>query len=179
MQKNVLVIASSLRKNGNSNTLANAFVDGAKASNHNVEIIYLANYNIEFCKGCLSCQTTHQCVIKDDMALILEKMKNADVLAFATPVYFYSMTGQMKTLLDRTNPLYDHDYKFKDIYLLASSADESMQAIDGTIKELSGWIECFENTKLVNTVLANGVTNVNDIVNHDALNKAYQLGKEL
>lgn len=179
MSKNVLVIASSLRKNGNSNTLANAFLQGAIKSGHHGELLYLSDYKINFCQGCLACQTTHQCVINDDVIKILEKMKKADVIAFASPLYFYEMSGQLKTLLDRTNPLYGSDYNFKDIYLLVSGAEKQQEAIEGIKKGLSGWIECFEKTNLAGVVFANEVTAPDDIDNHVALTKAYELAKAL
>lgn len=179
MSKNVLVIASSLRKKGNSNTLAKAFLQGAKESGHDSELLYLSDYKINFCQGCLACQTTHQCVINDDVIKILEKIKKADVLAFASPLYFYEMSGQLKTLLDRTNPLYGSDYNFKDIYLLVSGAEKHQEAIEGIVKGLSGWIECFEKTNLAGVVFANGVTDLDDINEHVALTKASELAKAL
>ena len=62
--------------------------------------------------------------------MIVEQMRQADVLVFATPIYFYEMSGQMKTLLDRTNPLFPGEYAFRDIYLLAASADEEASSMD-------------------------------------------------
>lgn len=66
--------------------------------------------NIRFCKGCLACQKTQHCVINDDAPAIVAKMHDADVIVFATPIYYYEMCGQLKTLLDRANPLYSSDY---------------------------------------------------------------------
>lgn len=114
MSKNVLVISSSLRKGSNSEMLADEFLKGAKEAGHNAEKLSLAGKTINFCIGCLSCQKTHKCVIDDDSREITEKMLNADVIVFATPVYYYSVCGQLKTLLDRANPLYPSDYKFRD-----------------------------------------------------------------
>lgn len=65
-------------------------------------------------------------------------MRSAEVIVFATPIYFYEMCGQMKTLLDRTNPLFPSDYAFRDIYLLASAADGAESAMDGAVKGLAG-----------------------------------------
>ena len=87
MSKKVLVITSSFRKGGNSDSLAEAFANGAREAGNEVESISLADKTIGFCKGCLACGKTQKCVIKDDAVEIAEKMKNADVIAFATPVY--------------------------------------------------------------------------------------------
>ena len=81
-------------------------MNGARETGHKVEKVSLKDKTIGFCKGCLACQKTGNCVIQDDAGEIVEKMLHADVLVFATPVYYYEMSGQMKTLLDRANPLY-------------------------------------------------------------------------
>lgn len=94
-----------IRTAGNSDILADYFLKGAEESQNIVEKVFLVNKKIEFCKGCLSCQNTGKCIIKDDANEIIEKIKNSDVVVFSTPIYFYEMAGQMKTLLDRTNPL--------------------------------------------------------------------------
>lgn len=106
MSKKVLVISTSLRRHSNSHALAEEFAKGAKEAGHQVELISLIGRQIEYCVGCLSCQRTGQCVIEDDANLIAEKMLKADVVCYATPIYYYEMAGQMKTLLDRMNPLF-------------------------------------------------------------------------
>lgn len=85
MNKNILMISTSPRKNGNSETLADAFLNGAKDGGNTVEKISLYDKTIGFCKGCLACQKTKRCVIHDDADMIAQKMLNADVLVFATP----------------------------------------------------------------------------------------------
>ena len=109
MKKNILILSTSPRKNGNSEMLAREFARGAEEAGHNVELLSLHDKTIGFCKGCLACQKTQQCVIHDDADAIVRKMKDAEVIAFATPIYFYEMCGQMKTLLDRSNPLFPSD----------------------------------------------------------------------
>ena len=96
-------------------------------------------------------------------------MKTADVLVFATPVYYYEMSGQMKTMLDRANPLYDSDYQFRDVYLLAAAAEDEDTAVEGAVHGLSGWIACF--------VFGGGVGAVGEIAGNPALEKAYEMGK--
>ena len=120
MAKKVLVISTSIRSNSNSEKLAEAFADGAKAAGNEVELISLKNKTIAFCKGCLACQQTGHCVIKDDANAIADKMLEADVIAWATPIYYYEMSGQMKTMIDRANSLFPKDYKFQDVYLLTA-----------------------------------------------------------
>ena len=104
--KQVLIISASPRKNGNSEILCDRFANGALESGCKVEKVFLASKNIGYCRGCGVCNSTHQCVQRDDMGEILDKMVSADVIVLATPVYFYSMDGQMKTFIDRTVPRY-------------------------------------------------------------------------
>lgn len=102
--KKVLILSASPRKGGNSDTLCDRFAQGATERGHKVEKVFLASQNIGYCRGCGVCNSTHKCVQRDDMAEILDKMVEADVIVLATPVYFYSMDGQMKTFIDRTVP---------------------------------------------------------------------------
>lgn len=177
MSKTVLVLSTSPRKGGNSDALADAFVRGAQKAGNQVEKITLYDKTIGFCKGCLSCQNTQRCIIRDDADAITQKMLAADVLAFATPIYYYGMCGQMKTLLDRANPLFPADYQFRDIYLLAAAAEADEHTVDGAVTGLQGWIDCFEKARLAGTVFAGGVTAVGEIQGHPALQRAFDLGK--
>lgn len=178
--KKVLIISSSLRHNSNSELIADEFAKGAVQAGHEVEKVSLKGKNIAFCKGCLSCIKTGSCFIKDDAIEITEKMKNAEVIAFATPVYYYSMSGQLKTLLDRANSLYDSDYKFKDIYLLATAAENERSAAEGTIKGIQGWVDCFERAELKGIVFGGGIDDAGAAVNHqDVMKAAFKLGKNI
>lgn len=177
MGKKVLILSSSLRKGGNSETLALSFARGALYSGNEVETIYLREKQYGFCKGCLACQKIGHCVIKDDALDIVKKMHDADVLVFASPIYYYCISGQLKTLLDRANPLYDSDYAFKEVYFLATATENEKETPEGSIKAIQGWVDCFPRCQLKETVFAGGVTNINDIKDHEALEKAYQIGK--
>lgn len=177
MKKKILILSTSLRREGNSNALADEFLKGAKEAGNQVEKINLYDKTIGFCKGCLACQKTGRCVIHDDADMIAQKMLTADVIVFATPIYYYEMCGQMKTMLDRANPLYTSEYAFRDIYLLASAADADEHTSDGAVKGLSGWIACFEKARLAGTVFGGGVDAVGDIKGHAALQQAYEMGE--
>lgn len=179
MSKKILVISTSPRKGGNSDALADEFVRGAQETGNQVEKVTLYDKTIGFCKGCLSCQSSRRCVIRDDADTIAQKMGAADVIAFATPIYYYGMCGQMKTMLDRSNPLFSADYQFRDIYLLAAAAEEDAHTVDGAVTGLMGWIDCFEKASLAGTVFAGGVTAAGEIQGHPALKKAYEMGKRV
>lgn len=179
MKKKVLVISTSLRQHSNSDALAEEFMRGAKEAGHEVEKITLRGKDIRFCRGCLACQNTGKCVIKDDMLPIIQDMHDADVIAFATPIYYYEMCGQMKTLLDRANPLYGSDYRFRDIYLFTAAAEDEEEVPQRTVGGLEGWIACFPKARLSGSVFAGGVTDMGEIVGHKALAQAYEMGKNV
>lgn len=179
MSKRVLVLSTSLRK-GKSDFLADAFIKGVREAKHVVEKINLNGKQLAFCKGCLTCQRTQDghCFMQDDADMIVNKMKDADVIVFATPIYFYEMSGQMKTLLDRTNPLFPIDYAFSDIYLLTAAAEKERTAMDGAVKGLKGWIDCFEKAGLKGVIY--GVDSENEHGQFSTvLEEAYQMGKHV
>ena len=180
MSKKVLVLSTSPRRNSNSEALAEAFARGAADSGHEVEIISLRGKELRFCMGCFACQKSGKCVLRDDMQEIVPKMEQADVLVFATPIYYYEMSGQMKTLLDRGNPLFVSDYRFRDVFLLASAAEDEDFVPQRAISGLEGWIECFPKARLAGTVFGGGVTDTGEMKNRpEKLQEAYTLGQSL
>lgn len=179
MSKRILIIKTSLRSNSNSDALADAFAKGAAESGNTVEQISLQGKNIAFCRGCLACQQLGRCVIQDDAISIAEQMKTAEVIVWATPIYYYEMSGQMKTLIDRANSLFPSDYAFRDIYLLTAAAEDEDGVDEGAIHGLNGWIACYEKARLAGTVFAGGVNNAGDIKGHPALQDAYEMGKSV
>lgn len=177
MEKKILIITASLRAGSNSDRLAEAFAGGAKEAGHEVETVSLKEKKIAFCKGCLACLKSQKCVIGDDAAALAEKVKNADVVVFATPVYYFGPAGQLKTLLDRCNPLFTADYRFREVYLLAAAAEDEKNTIDGTQTAIQGWVDCFEKVRLAGTVFAGGVSDAGDVKDHPALKEACEMGK--
>ncbi|MBR1979128.1 MAG: flavodoxin family protein [Akkermansia sp.] len=115
----------------------------------------------------------------DDAPVIISKIQAADVVAFATPIYFYEMSGQLKTLLDRTVSIYSAPYKFRDIYLLATAAEDEAPTPNRAFQGLGGWVECFEQARVAGQVFAGGVYEQNTIVGHPALEAARQMGSQV
>ena len=152
--KKVLVISSSLRLRSDSESLADAFARGASEAGNEVEI-------------------------NDDAPAIVAKMHDADVIVFATPIYYYEMCGQLKTLLDRANPLYSSDYHFRDIYMLTSAAEDEEYVPERAVAGLTGWIDCFEKARLTGTVFAGGVSAPGETEGHPSLVRAYEMGKAI
>lgn len=177
--KNVLIVSCSPRKNSNSEALALAFAEGARAAGHEADFVSLRGRTVNFCRGCFVCQETQRCVIRDDADEICQKALKADVLVFATPIYYYEMSGQLKTLLDRLNPLFPSDYAFTDVYLMTAAAEEEPTVPQRAISGLEGWIECFERARLAGTVFMGGVTEAGENPAHPALEKARRMGQEI
>ena len=178
MAKKVLIISTSLRGGSNSDILARECEKGAKEAGHDVELISLKGKDIKYCICCLSCQNTGSCVLTDDVADIMSKVKEAEVIVYATPIYYYEMCGQMKTLLDRLNPIFSADYSFRDIYMIATAAEDEETVFDKAYNGLQGWVDCFEKATLKGIVTGGGIEDANDAPNHaEVLQKAYELGK--
>jgi len=175
--KKIIIVTSSPKKDGNSETLAKAFAEGAKAAGNDVKFIAVRDVNLKFCTGCMFCQSHDKCVLGDGMNELYKDFENADVLVFATPVYYYSVSGQLKTFLDRLNPLYPRANKFKEVYLLATSAEADDAAMNGCVSDIQGWIDCFEGVRLAGVLRGTGVNEKGEINGTDFPKKAYQMGK--
>lgn len=177
MNKKVLVLSGSPRRKGNSDYLCDEFIRGAKEAGHETEKIFFHDKKINYCLGCGACYSTHKCVQKDDMAEVLDKMVNADVLVLATPVYFYTMNAQLKTLIDRTVPRYT-ELKGK-AYLIATLADKGEESMAGTIAAFRGFMDCLNNVEEAEYIIGYEAWNKGDIIGNTAVEKAYQAGKNV
>ena len=179
MSKKVLVLSASPRKGGNSDTLCDEFVRGSRDAGNQAEKIFLRDRKIHYCTGCGVCNRTHQCVQKDDMAEVLDKMVQADVIVMATPVYFYTMDAQMKTLIDRTVPRYT-EISDKDFYFIITAADTEKSSLERTIDGFRGFTEdCLENPHEKGIIYATGVWQVGEIQNNPAMKQAYDMGRAI
>lgn len=178
--KKVLVISTTRRKNGNSAALAQEFARGVKDAGHEVEYVSLTEKNINFCVGCFACAKTEKCFMMDDASAIIEKMRYADVIVFATPIYSNQMCGSMKTLLDRTNPIYFADYCFREIYLLTTAAVNDEAVPNGAVTGIQGWIDCFNKAKLKGVIRGVGIDGVGEVKKHpEILSMTYEMGKNV
>lgn len=147
MSKKVLILSSSPRRNGNSDLLCNEFMRGAAEAGHQVEKIFLKDKHINYCTGCSVCSMYGKpCPQKDDAAEVVEKMIAADVIVMATPVYFYTMSAQMKTLIDRCCARY-LEIKDKEFYFIIAAAEESVPMMERTIDGFRGFLDLPERAQ--------------------------------
>ena len=177
--KRVIVISTSLRRGSNSDMMTDQFVAGAKAAGHEVEKISLVGKEIQFCKGCLGCQKLGRCVINDDVNDIMAKVLQADVICWATPIYYYEMSGQMKTLIDRMNAMYEQDYQFRDVYLLTTAAENETETPKRAEIGLTGWIDCYPKSRLAGHLFCGGVNEAREIEGNAKLREAFELGEKI
>lgn len=179
MSKHVLILSSTPRKHGNSDLLCDRFMDGALEVGHTVEKITLRDKNIRYCTGCGVCNETHCCVQKDDMADILEKMLAADVIVLSTPVYFYTMCAQLKTLIDRTVPKYTQ-LTDKQFYFILTAAENVEKDMQRTVESLRAFTEdCLEGAREMGIVYGLGAWKVGEIKTNPAMTQAYEMGKSV
>ncbi len=178
MSKNVLIISSSPRKNGNSDMLCDEFLRGAADAGHNPEKIFLRDKKINYCTGCGFCNTNDytKCSQQDDINELMDKMENSDVIVFATPIYFYAIAGQMKTFIDRICSRYTH-LSNKEFYYIMTAADSSENTVQFALGEFKGLMACLNNPVEKGYLFAGGVWQKGDIEKTPYLKKAYEMGK--
>lgn len=176
MSKKVLILSGSPRKDGNSDILCSEFARGAAESGNEVEIIRVAEKKIGYCKACYACRGTGVCAIKDDMAQVMKKMIDADVIVLASPVYFYSIDAQLKALIDRTVCRWT-EVKNKEFYYIMTAADNSKSSLETTLACMRGYADCVEGAKEMGVIYGTGVYEKGEIRNKAAMTEAYKMGK--
>ena len=178
MSKKVLVISASPREGGNSDYLCDQFIQGAQEAGHEVEKLFIADYEIGFCSGCGVCNQTHKCVLRDDMEKLLPKLINADVIVLASPVYFYTIDGQMKTFIDRTVPRYQ-EISNKELYFIVTAADTEVANLERAVECFRGYADCLPGAQEKGVIYGAGVWQKGEIVGKPAAKQAYAMGKNL
>lgn len=174
----ITVLIGSPRKGGNTETLADALIEGAQAAGAEVTKYSLRGKKIGPCVNCDYCQSHDGCAITDDMAEVYHLLQKTDAVVFATPIYFYNMSAQLKALLDRLyNPI-RATLPIRLTALLAVCADDTQRAFDPTRATFAA-IEDYLGWKRVGEVTVDSVTAKGDIVGNDGLAKARALGAKL
>ena len=176
---NILILAGSPRKGGNTELLVGAFVEGA-SQKHHVEVVSVHDYKVNPCMGCNACfkNEANACVQNDDMSLIYEKMSRADMLVIASPVYFYRLSAQLKAVIDCFhNPIRD-TFRLKKMALLLVGAATLPELFDSILAQYRLCLNFF-NLEDAGRVLVRGVKDKGDIRNADALHEAFHLGSNV
>lgn len=172
----ILILTGSMRRDGNTDLLAQAFAAGAR-ENHEVEIVSVANYSVSPCVGCNSCFTRegNECFQNDAMTKIYEKLKTTDILVIASPVYFYGISAQLKAVIDRLHTPMRNEFTIKKLALLLVGAATLPELFDSIIMQYQLVLNYFQ-LEDAGRVLVRGVKDKGDIKGTDSLEEAYQLG---
>lgn len=176
--KKVLIITSSLRDNSNSKALAESFKEGAVSVGNEVEIISLKQNRIAPCIGCNYCQIHGECVMKDKLNEILDKVIASDILVLASPTYYYSISGILKNFIDRTYAKFTK-IKDKDFYYIGACTDNDKAGIDRPVETIKGFLDCLNNVTLKGIIYGTGLTDVGDAKYSDSYKEAYEMGKSI
>lgn len=176
--KKVLILSGSPRKNGNSDILCDEFARGAAEAGNHVEKIRVSEKNIGFCRACYACRGTGVCAIKDDMAEVLQKMIDADVLVLASPVYFYSIDAQLKALIDRTVARW-LEVKNKEFYYIVTAADSGKEAAETTLACFRGYADCVDGAIEKGVIYGMGVYEKGKVKDTAAMKEAYEMGRNV
>ena len=173
--KNVLIISASPRHNGNSQMLCEQFKRGAEEKGHQVSLVRLMDLNFGFCRACDSCMRNGgTCILKDDMAVVLELYQKADVLVLSTPVYFYGISAQMKAFIDRTYPIWQRLGK-KEVYYIIS-AGLGLDIIERSLGDLDGFVDHLEDSPVSGRIYAPNVMDRGLVFDTDVYHKAFEMG---
>jgi multimeric flavodoxin WrbA len=177
--KKVLIISSSPRRKGNSDCLCDEFLRGAIEAGNSAEKIFLADKKVNYCNGCDVCSTFNRpCPQIDDASEIISKMISADVIVLSTPVYFYSISAQIKTLIDRCCGRYG-EIRNKIFYFILTAADPSTESMERSLAAFYGFLDCLTNPTVNGTIFGAGVWHKGEIKGNRALEEAYAAGKSI
>jgi len=175
----IVVLVGSARRGGNTELLAKAFADGV-GGEHEAELVSAADYHIHPCVGCNRCfaEEGNRCVQEDDMSLIYDKLRQADTVIAASPVYFYGISAQLKALVDRLHTPMRNTFGIKRLGLILVGAATIPDLFDPILAQYRMILRYFD-LEDVGTVLVPGAREKGDVLRGDGLQRAYELGRSL
>ncbi len=177
MSKKVLILSGSPRLGGNSDLLCDSFAKGAIDSGCEVEKIRVSDMKVGYCLGCYYCKDHNGgCVIKDDMGKLLQKIIDCDVLVLASPVYFYSVDAQLKTVIDRTVARWT-EVKNKEMYYIVTAGENDTSAAATTVDCFRGYADCIEGATEKGVICGLGLYSKGDVKESQYIKEAYDMGR--
>jgi multimeric flavodoxin WrbA len=182
MSKNILILKSSPRINGNSNVLAGRLEAGSKEAGASVDSVMLHNLHIAPCDACDECHETGVCVLKDDMQQIYPLLEKADVIVMAGPVYWFTISAQAKLCIDRWYALstYKENFSGKQAAIILTYGDSNLQS-SGGINAVNTFKSMFSYLGVeIKGIVHGSAYDIGEIQKQpDLLEHAYKLGQEL
>ena len=176
MPKNVLILSGSPRKGGNSDLLCDEFARGAIDAGNSVEKVFVRSKRIAPCNACYYCRDHGgTCAIDDGMSAILDKMQAADVIVMASPVYFYSISAQLKAVIDRSLARWT-DIPNKEFYYIMTAAEDGGTVMECTLECMRGFAACLRGSKEMGVIEAKGVYEAGAVRSGLYVQEAYAMG---
>lgn len=182
MSKKVVILNGSPRRKGNTSMLVKAFTEGAESSGHTVTEFFLDSMDIHGCKGCFGGHSNRDCpcVQHDDMAKIYPAVKDCDVIVLATPLYYWNMSGQLRTAIDRLFALEEGDGNLlrghgRACALLMAAEGNGFEDVSLYYDHLMEHLQW----KNLGKVFCGGVMDVGDIAGRKELDDAWALGRSI
>ena len=179
MSKNIVVLSGSPRKNGNTDMLAAAFAEGAESAGKNITVFRVADMNIAGCRGCGHCfDGSGVCVQKDDAQIILNALMNADAYVLASPIYFFSLTAQLRLAIDRTYALLRGKMPATKSALLLTCGAPDEKVAEGAIATYKGMCS-HSGREDAGIVIATGLRAPGEIAGRAELEQARKIGRDI
>jgi len=181
MGKKVLILMGSPRKNGNTEILCEEFARGASEAGHEVEHIMIRDKDINGCVACGACRRNGgTCIQQDDMQPIYELIEAADAIVLGTPIYYYTWSGQMKTVLDRFYAKSPH-LQNKTFYLISACGAGEEKYTETMLDTFRKFHVCFRAGGHTEggSVFGLGSREAGDVRGSDAMKKAYEMGRNV
>ncbi len=179
MSQKIVVLSGSPRKGGNTDKLAAAFIEGARYDAKEVTLFRVADMAIGGCMGCGYCRDNSGiCVQKDDMQTILEALRTAEAIVFASPVYYFAVTAQLKLAIDRTYALLREKTPLSKAALLMTCGNQSSSVAEGAIT-MYHKIRAHQKLENAGIIVAAGLHGIDAIEGRDELGLAGKLGREI
>ena len=175
----IMILVGSVRRNGNTDLLAQAFAESA-GKRHEVELVSVADYAVHPCIGCNSCYTSdgHRCFQDDDMQQIYNRLKHADILVIASPVYFYGISAQLKAVVDRLHTPMRNEFHIKKLGLILVGAAELPDLFDPIILQYRMILRFF-HLEDIGMVLVPGAKDKGDVLATDGIRQAREMGERI
>lgn len=173
--KKVLIISSSPRKGGNSDLLCDQFMKGAQGAGHEVEKVFLNDLNIRFLQTNDDYDDRSMRTQADDAPMVVDKMIEADVIVLATPIYYYNMSGQMLTMMDRLFER-EHELKDKEFYFIMASGDPDCKAMDCALLGFRNFLRASPTSREMGVIYGTGASSKGEIADKPVMQEAFEMG---
>lgn len=175
------ILKGCTRRNGKTDMLLKKFIEGLEDSNCEIDIVDTVKNKVTPCTGCLACEKTGNCVINDDMQEIYKKIEASDIVVLASPIYFASVTAQLKAAIDRCQTLYSRRYILKQNtevtrkgYVVFTAGLTNPKEITA-MEVLSKFFMLSCNSTLEEMIYA--MNTDREEISEDKLKEAYEIGK--